>query len=528
MSGEPALSGPDLKLGVPAAAIAEGKALLGHADGEAVMLTRCDGAIVGVGARCPHYGGPLNEGLIVGDTVRCPWHHAAFSLRTGAMLRPPALGDLPCWSVEERGELVVVTGKRTSDSAASDATRQHPGAPDSIVILGGGAAGAFAANTLRREGYDGAVTIIEAGPSGPYDRPNLSKDYLAGTASEDWIPLHPDAHYAEHGIELLLGKRAVSIDPAARTLRLDDGTTRSFGALLIATGASPVKLDFTDPGQPVHYLRSLGDSRAIIEAAGHARRAVVIGASFIGLEVAASLRTRGLDVTVVGPEARPLERVLGPEMGDFVRSLHEEHGVAFRLEQTVARVDSDSVTLTSGERLEAQLVVAGIGVRPETGLAEQAGIATDRGILVNEYLETNVPGIYAAGDNARWPDVRTGEQVRVEHWVVAQRQGQTAARNMIAGSGGERERFDAVPFFWSQHYDVAISYVGHAARWDSLHIDGDIAGRDCELIYREGGHVRAVATIFRDRESLAAELALERRSWHAEGSRPRHPAMVNA
>lgn len=528
MGGEAELSGPDLKLGVSATEISDGKAFLGHADGEPVMLTRCEGTIVGVGARCPHYGGPLNEGLIVGDTVRCPWHHAAFNLRTGAMLRPPALGDLPCWSVEQRGDLVVVTGKRGVEATTREPTRPRSSAPESIVILGGGAAGAFAAETLRREGYEGPVTIIEGGPSAPYDRPNLSKDYLAGTASEDWIPLRPDEHYAERGMELLLDNRVSAIDPAARTLRLDDGTIRSFGALLIATGASPVKLDFADAGQPIHYLRSLGDSRAIIEAAGNAKRAVVIGASFIGLEVAAALRTRGLDVTVVGPEARPLERILGPEMGDFVRSLHEEHGVVFRLEQTVERIDGDSVTLKSGERLDAQLVVAGIGVRPETGLAEQAGIATDRGIIVDEFLETSAPGIYAAGDVARWPDRRTGERVRVEHWVVAQRQGQTAARNMLAGSGGERERFDAVPFFWSQHYDVAISYVGHAARWDSLQIDGDIAARDCELIFREDGHVRAVATIFRDRESLSAELALERRSGHGEGSLPRHPATVGA
>ena len=528
MGGDAALAGPDLKLGVPAADVSEGKALLGHADGEPVMLTRCSAGIVAVGARCTHYSGPLNEGLFVGDTVRCPWHHAAFNLCTGAMLRPPALGDLPSWSVEERGDLVVVTARRTPVAVTADATRRHDAAPESIVILGGGAAGAVAADTLRREGYQGRVTIIEAGPSAPYDRPNLSKDYLAGTASEDWIPLHPDSHYAERGIELVLDRRAVEIDVSARALRLDDGTNRGFGALLIATGASPVKLDLADPGQPIHYLRSLGDSRAIIAAAGSAKQAVVIGASFIGLEVAASLRTRGLEVTVVGPEARPLERVLGPELGDFVRTVHEQHGVVFRLGQTVERIDAGSVTLKSGERLEAQLVVAGIGVRPETAIAERAGIATDRGIVVNEFLETSVPGIYAAGDVARWPDPRTGESVRVEHWVVAQRQAQTAARNMIVGRGGERERFDAVPFFWSQHYDVAISYVGHAAKWDSLQIVGDIAARDCELIYREDGHVRAVATIFRDRESLAAELALERRSSHPDGSRPRHPAMVNA
>jgi NADPH-dependent 2,4-dienoyl-CoA reductase/sulfur reductase-like enzyme len=271
-----------------------------------------------------------------------------------------------------------------------------------------------------------------------------------------------------------------------------------------------VKLAIAEPGQPIHYLRSLDDSRAIARAASSAKRAVVLGASFIGLEVAAALRARGLDVTVVGPETRPLERVLGAQLGDVIRALHERAGVAFRLGQTASAINAGDVTLKSGERIAADVVVAGIGVRPNSELAERAGLATDRGILVNEHLETSVPGIFAAGDVARWPDARTGEPIRVEHWVVAQRQGQTAARNMLAATKDRRERFDAVPFFWSQHYDVSISYVGHAALWDSLEIDGDPGAHDCSITYLERGDVAAVATIFRDRESLVAEIALER------------------
>ena len=516
MGGEqPELSGPDLRKGIAAAVVDEGELLLGHADGEAVLLTRCGGELFAVGARCPHYGAPLADGLVVGDTIRCPWHHAAFSLRTGQTLRPPALGNLPCWRVEERGGWVVVQEKPAESPRPMEVTGRsvsHPAAPESVVILGGGAAGGFAAETLRRDGYAGPISIIEAGPTAPYDRPNLSKDYLAGVAPEDWIPLRPRTFYADNEIELVLGRRATAIDGAGRKIHLDDGTLRSFGGLLIATGASPVELDIASPGQRIHYLRSLADSRSIIEATGRAKRAVVLGASFIGLEVAAALRTRGLEVTVIGPEARPLERILGPEMGDFVRALHEEHGVVFRLGQTATAIGRTNVTLKNGEQLDADLVVAGIGVRPDTDLADRAGIATDRGILVDDFLETNVPGIYAAGDVARWPDVRTGERIRIEHWVVAQRQGQTAARNMLAGPTGHRERFDAVPFFWSQHYDVAINYVGHAARWDSIEIDGDIAGRDCAVTYRAGDRTLAVATIFRDRASLGAELAMERRA----------------
>ncbi|MEO5579324.1 MAG: FAD-dependent oxidoreductase [Gemmatimonadaceae bacterium] len=508
------LSGPDLTKGVPSTDVREGALLLGHADGEPVLLSRSAGEIVAIGGTCTHYGAPLCEGLIVGDTLRCPWHHAAFSLRTGKSLRPPAYRDLPRWDVDERDGTVYVTGKRsevTDDPPLRSSPGSESAAPDSIVIVGGGAAGSTAAETLRREGYHGPVTIIEAGPSAPYDRPNLSKDYLAGNAPEDWIPLREDSFYLQQRIDLVLDSRATAIDTDHRRVTLENGETVPFGSLLIATGAQPIHLDVPDPDNRIHYLRTLADSRAIIDAASRAKSAVVIGASFIGLEVAASLRARGLAVTVVGPEARPLERVLGEQLGDFVRGLHEEHGVSFRLGQTASAIGRDSVTLSGGETLPADLVVVGIGVRPNTGLAEAAGIATDRGIIVDQYLETSVPGIFAAGDLARWPDAQSGENIRVEHWVVAKRQGQTAARNMLAGRNGARQRFDAVPFFWSQHYDVSISYTGHAERWDAIEVEGDIGAHDCTVTYRSGGRVMAVATIFRDLASLKAELAMERR-----------------
>jgi NADPH-dependent 2,4-dienoyl-CoA reductase/sulfur reductase-like enzyme len=360
---------------------------------------------------------------------------------------------------------------------------------------------------LRRQDYQGSVVMLSNDDAPPVDRPNLSKDYLAGGAPEDWLPLRPDSFYAEAAIDLRLKTEVASIDTRARNVVLAGGEAIAYDRLLLATGAEPVRLPISGADQPhVHVLRSLDDCRAIIASADGARRAVVIGASFIGLEVAASLRARNIEVHVVGLEQRPMERVLGPEMGDFVRALHEEHGVVFHLGDTVTAIDGKRATLKSGGVIEADVVVMGVGVRPRLALAEKAGLAIDRGVTVNAYLETSVPGIYAAGDIARWPDSHSGENIRVEHWVVAERQGQTAARNML----GQREVFDAAPFFWSQHYDVPINYVGHAEKWDETAIDGNIAAKDCILQYKREGRVLAVASIYRDLASLGAEVAMER------------------
>jgi len=508
MGGQAQLSGPDLAAGVDASGIAAGGKILGHAQGEAVLLARIGNDFVAVAATCTHYGGPLAEGVIDGETVRCPWHHACFNLRTGEALRAPALSPVACWKTERRGDMVVVTGKVDRDPLAPTypiaVDRAH--LPRQVVIVGAGAAGSAAAEMLRRCGFDGRVTVVDNDVGSPYDRPNLSKDYLAGNAPEDWIPLRPEGFYAEHTIDLMRG-RATRLDTKAKTLDVDGHGTLAYDALLLATGAEPVHLKTPGDDQPhVHYLRTLVDSRAIIAAATTAKRAVVVGSSFIGLEVAASLRTRNVDVHVVAPEKIPLERVLGDYLGRYVRSLHEAKGVSFHLEHTVQRVERYGVVLDDGTRIVADLVVFGVGVRPRLDLAESAGLATDRGVSVDEYLATSAPGVYAAGDIARWPDPHSGERIRVEHWVVAQRQGQVAARNIL----GARERFAQVPFFWSAHYDVSFNYVGHAEKWDRAEVEGDAARHDVAVRLLRGDKLLALVTLFRDEESLRAELAMEK------------------
>ncbi len=502
------LIGPDFAAGFPLTSVEENKLLLGHANGEAVLLVRQGEIVRAIGAVCTHYGAPLADGTLVGDTVRCPWHHACFSLRTGEVLRAPALTPIACWKVEQRNGIVHVHEKL--EPLRSEERPVVRAEPKSIVIVGGGGAGNAAAEMLRQLGYAGSITMLSADASPPYDRPNLSKGGLAGSGTSEVTPPRSAQFYRDQGIDLQLKARVARIDVAARTIELEDGSRQGWDALLLATGADPVRLDLPGADLPhVHYLRTAADGDALIAAAQKARRAVVIGASFIGLEVAASLRARELDVQVVGREAVPMEKVLGPEVGRFIHSLHEQHGVGFHLGCAPVSIDAEGVTLDNGERLTADLVVIGVGVRPNVALAQQAGLAMDGasgGVSVDEHLETSTPGIYAAGDIAAWPDPLSNERIRVEHWVVAQRQGQTAARNML----GVCERFTAVPFFWTEQYDFGLAYIGHARNFDTVDIEGSLDALDCKITYLRGDRKVAVAVVHRDLEGLRAEVEFER------------------
>lgn len=498
---------PDLSKGYPIDGLRDGGMVQVKVGDDDVILARHGDEFFAVGANCTHYHGPLAKGLIVGEELRCPLHHACFSLRTGMALRAPAFDAIPRWRVERVGDSVFVREKLPALAQYPEAnTSKPPNSPSAVVIIGGGAAGFAAADMLRRKGYDGPVTMISADDSAPYDRPNVSKDYLQEPIPDEWMNLRLPDFYREQRIDLVLNSRVTSIDIRQKQVRLQDGRTYNFGALLLATGADVVKLPI--PGardSDVFYVRTWADARVLFKKIGSAKQVVVVGASFIGLEVAASLRSRGLDVHVVAVGNQPFERTLGAEVGKFFRALHESRGVIFHFGTTVTRLDGDQAILGDGSKVQADFLVVGAGVRPSLALAQQAGLKVDRGIVVNEYLETSSKGIFAAGDIARWPDPRSGQPIRVEHWVVAERQGQVAARNIL----GYRERYDAVPFFWTRQFGVSLKYVGHTEKWDGVEIDGSLDSKNCTVRYKQSGKTVAVATIGRDIQNLECEAALE-------------------
>jgi apoptosis-inducing factor 3 len=492
--------GPDLKLGVSLASVPATGVLAGHVDGAPVLLTRLDDGIHAVSGSCTHYGAPLAEGLVVGGEIRCPWHHACFSLRTGAALHAPAFAPLARWHTEIVGDRVFVRGEDTSSRPAPPRPRTNP---ERIVIIGGGAAGFAAAERLRELGHAGTLTMLSADDSAPCDRPNLSKDYLAGTASEDWIPLQGPEFYAEHRIDLRLDCEVSAIDTTSRHVQITSGDRIPYDALLIATGAEPRTLPLPGFDLPnVFTLRSLSDARAVIAASTGAKSVALVGAGFIGMEAAAALRARGLDVHVVAPEAIPMERVLGRELGEFITRLHREHGVVFHLQAAAKSFDGKALALGDGTLVPADVLIVGAGVSPRTALAAAAGMDVEDGILVDAYLQTSLPGHFAAGDVARY---RYGEDlVRVEHWVHAQRQGQTAAANML----GAEQPFTDVPFFWTHQYDLELRYTGHAKDWDEVRNDGALANGDYTARFFRAGRLVAAASIGRDRENLAIEVDL--------------------
>ena len=495
------VSGPDFSLGVPLAEVPATGVLAGHVGDDAVLLALVDGVPHAVSASCSHYGGPLGEGLRVGDEIRCPWHHACFSLRNGAALKAPAFAALTCWKVELQGDTVFVREPLPAKPAPASATNVRE--PRRIVLVGGGAAAFACAQRLRERGYDGALTLLSADADAPVDRPNLSKDFLAGSAPAEWIPLQPPEFYAEHRIDLRLGCEAATLDTRARRVQTRSGESLDYDALLLATGAEPIRLNL--PGfdaANVHTLRSLADAQALLAGIAQARSVALVGAGFIGMEAAAALRSRGLSVHIVAPDELPLARVLGPQLAGYLTELHRGQGVQFHLGCSVQAFDGRNLALSDGSRIAVDAVIVGIGVRPRSALAESARLAVDNGIVVDACLRTAAPGVYAAGDVASYP--HAGERVRIEHWVHAQRQGQCVADNLL----GEERAFNDPPFFWTQHYGMDLRYLGHGRGWNHVELDGDPAHGSCLARYYRDGALVAAAAIGRDRELLALQARL--------------------
>ncbi len=476
-----------------------------------VLLVRLEGRVAAYSAHCPHYGAPLAEGTLEGSRLLCPWHQAVFDLRDGEVLEPPALDCLAAYECGEAdGQIWVDLPADPSPSRRPRMASRQPGEDRTIAVVGAGAAGLAAAQELRRVGFTGGLVLIGAEADAPYDRPNLSKAYLAGEAPAEWLPLRPPEFYDEADIE----RRVAVVESVAvteRALRFGDGSSETYDGLILATGAEPRRLDVpgADLGS-VFTLRSLRDAERIAAAADAAQRVVVVGASFIGMEVASSLRERGIEhVTVVAPEEVPFARLLGEVVGRAVLGLHEQHGVSFCLGTTVERFDGDdrvrSVTLADGKRLEADLVVVGVGVTPRTRMVEGADLAEDGGINVDPRLRV-ADGVYAAGDIARFPDPWTGASVRIEHWRVALQQGQTAARNLL---GAERN-YRRVPFFWTRQHGTSIGVVGHAARFDAIRVHGRPQEMDFVAYLLSNGRVHAVAAAGRGDRLAAFHEMLQR------------------
>jgi NADPH-dependent 2,4-dienoyl-CoA reductase/sulfur reductase-like enzyme/nitrite reductase/ring-hydroxylating ferredoxin subunit len=495
--------GPDFSQGVYASTIPDDGVFAGHVKGEAIIVARTSDGLVALGGACSHYSGPLHEGLRVGDTINCPWHHACFDLHTGRALKAPALSPVARWRVEEEGGKVFIREPLTDEASPASALM----ADKHFVIVGGGAAGFAAAQRLREHGFAGELTMISSDADAPYDRPNVSKDYLAGTAEPEWMPLKDDAFYKDLKISLKLGTVVRSIDAGSRSLVLESGDSLSYDKLLLATGAEPIRPSSPGFDQPhVHTLRSMKDAERVIADVSADDVVAVIGSSFIGLEAAASLRHRGAKVHVIGPELIPLRSKFGPSIGTMIKALHEANGVVFHLGRRAEGYADGAVQLDDGTSVRATRVVLGIGVKPRLSLAEAAGVRIDRGVVVDASMRSSDPNIFAAGDIARYPGAH-GEPARVEHWVLAERHGQVAAASML----DIHDPFEEPPFFWSVHYDTTIRYVGHAEDWDAIREEGSVADKDAEVRYEKDGRVIAVATINRDMDSLkAAELLASR------------------
>lgn len=526
---------PDLESGFDLEHIPNGRMVPGCWRGKPVIVVNQQGRYCAVSAECTHMGAPLNEGTLVDGELHCPWHHARFSLATGEAVGAPAFAPLTRFGTVVRDGRLFLSETPPSPAGTLDPAAANPaGAVDAlraqpapgaalpeprVLILGGGAAGHACAQWLMRSGFCGTTTVVSDDADAPYDRTVCSKQYLIGMQSraESALDPLPSAPSDSDDAVIRVGCTARAIDVRDKSVQLEGGERVKFDVLVLATGAEPKRPQWPGAELPnVHVLRTLRDADALIGASQKAKRVVVIGASFIGLEAAASLRQRHLEVQVVSPEDVPLKKLLGEDVGRMIQAVHEEKGVQFHLGREVRRFDGEHVLLDDGSTLAADFVVLGVGVTPRTDIAVAAGIdcasaEAGGGVLVDERLESSVPGIFAVGDIARYPDPHSGKRIRVEHWVHAQRQGQHVARVIMDEARRlEGGRYTDVPFFWSAHFDTGLRYIGHVDAIADMLTDGSVGARDFSRHYAGPAGEKAFVTCNRDQESLREESAWDR------------------
>ncbi|HSD63063.1 MAG TPA: FAD-dependent oxidoreductase [Ignavibacteriaceae bacterium] len=476
-----------------------------------VLLCRIEDEYFAVGANCTHYGAPLEEGVLKGDTIICPWHHACFNAKTGDMLEPPAMDSLPKYEVKIKGDAVQINvpekieGSRIPKMVRNDAKADNR----TFIILGAGGSAYGAVQSMRENGFKGNIIMITYEDKNPYDRPNLSKDYLSGSADPAWMPLRPDSFYDDYGIDIKTGTLIKSVDLKTKIVSLQNGGNLKYDKLLIATGGVPRKLEV--PGadlQNIFYLRSFKDADEIIKVIRNSKKAVVIGTSFIGMETAFSLKERNIDVTVIGREETPFERVFGKEIGNMLRNEHEEKGISFKLKSKIKALRGDSkvksILLESGEEIETDFVIAGIGVVPATQFLSGIDLLKDGSLKTDAYLRVQ-EDVYASGDVATFPDFRTGDSIRVEHWRLAAQLGRTAGANMA----GKKIKYEEVPFFWTVQAGLNLRYAGFIKEWDEIITDGNISQKEFISYYVKNNKILAAAGINRDKEMDAVHLLMK-------------------
>ena len=478
------------------AALREDRGLRVEIGDEKILLVRDGDAVRAYSALCPHAGGPLEEGAVCDGRIVCPWHKGTFRLSDGALLEPPALDGLARYPVRVDGEDVLVSPEKIVPPSPS-----LPSDPRIMLIAGAGAAGAAAASALREFGFGGRIVLVGREPGPPFDRTSLSKFVVAGQMKPgETPPLLPETFYAEQHIERVAAELH-RLDVPRRQATLGDGRTLGFDAALIATGSAPRSLDIPGADLPgVHMLRTRQDAAAILADVRRGAPAVILGSSFIGLEVASCLREQEMAVSVVAPEKVPFARQFGERIGGSFRALHEANGVRFHLDARPARIEgagrATAVVLEDGSRLPAALVVIGVGVRLATEFVTGVEHEKDGGLSVDAAMRV-AEGVYAAGDIAAFPLPKGGARVRVEHWRVAQQQARIAARNMLGGDAV----YEGVPFFWTYHFGKRFEYLGHAETWDDIAIEGELDRQEFVALLLQGGMVGAVVACGRERET---------------------------